>query len=54
MTDISELPDKDFKVTFEKMLQQAITNILETKRKSLSKETEDIKMATPRLYPHTN
>ena len=44
MTDILELPDKDFKLVFIKMLQQAIMNMFETSgKKYFSKETEDIK-----------
>ena len=52
MTDILELPDKDFKLVFIKMLQQAIMNMFETSgKKYFSKETEDIKIAAPTLHP---
>ena len=45
MTEMLELPDKDFKVTVIKMLQETIVNLFETneKIKSVSKEIEDIK-----------
>ena len=35
---VLELSDKDFKATVRKMLQQAITNSLETKKKSKSQQ----------------
>lgn len=45
MTEMLELPDKDFKVTIIKMLQETIVNLFETneKIKSVSKEIGDIK-----------
>ena len=45
MTQLLELPGKDFKVVIVKMLQQAMTNMHETNKKleNLSRETEVIK-----------
>ena len=42
MTQVLVLPDKDFNAAIIKMLQQTITNMLETngEKKSLSKEIE--------------
>lgn len=56
-----ELSDKDFKVPTIKMLQQAITNMLETKEKiektqqrSLSQEIRDIKKNQEKILEFKN
>lgn len=55
MTDMLELPDKDFKLAFTKMLQQATMNMLETKGKTkFQQRNRRYKNCSTHTTPHTN